>query len=61
MVKTMACSSLQSAFCTDRSHIHISSDNDDDDDGDDDDDDDDKGLQKDWTSSLSLAQAALTF
>ena len=35
----------QSAFCTDRSHIHISSDNDDDDNGDDnDDDDDDKGL-----------------
>ena len=46
MVKTMACSSLQSAFCTDWSHNHISSDNDDDDDGgdDDDDDDDDKGL-----------------
>ena len=51
MVKTMACSSLQSAFCTDQSHNRISSDNDNDDDDDDDDDDDnddddddDKGL-----------------
>ena len=45
MVKTMVCSSLQSAFCTDRSHNHISPDNDDDDDNDDDEHDDhDKGL-----------------